>query len=162
MLALIRRIVSLCAAALVLGLTVIVALQVFQRFVVGRSLIWPDEAAGLILVWITFVGAYLTSADDAHVRLRVVQDHLPKSIAAVILTLGDLIVIGFLFVMTYYSIPIVERTWAQTPITVPISKGLIYLIMPVMCALIIVEMIVKNVLVRRLFGGSTGTVRSGE
>jgi TRAP-type transport system small permease protein len=151
MLRYIRQAIGLLAAVLVLGLTVIVALQVFQRFVVGRSLVWPDEAAGLILVWITFVGAYLTSADDAHVRFRLVHDRLHSGLAVAIATLGDIAVIVFLVVMIYFSLPLIERTWDQRPITVPVSKGFIYLIMPVMCVLMIVEIIGKNPLLKRLW-----------
>jgi TRAP-type C4-dicarboxylate transport system permease small subunit len=151
MLKYIRQGIEFLAAVLVLGLTFIVALQVFQRFVVGRSLVWPDEAAGLILVWITFVGAYLTSADDAHVRFRLVHDRLHSGLAMTIATLGDIAVIVFLLVMAYFSLPLIERTWDQRPITVPISKGFIYSIMPVMCMLMIVEIIGKSPLLLRLW-----------
>jgi TRAP-type transport system small permease protein len=148
----IRRIIGYLAAVLVLGLTFIVTLQVFQRFVIERSLTWPDEAAGLLLVWVTFFGAYLTAVDDGHVRLTLVEDLLPQPYSDILRTFADIAVLFFLFVLVYYSVLIVDRTWNQTPVTVPISKGFIYLVMPVMSALMMIEVIRNNVFVKRVLG----------
>lgn len=53
-LALPLRIVVGCAFALIVALTIA---QVFFRFALNSPLVWSEELARLLLVWVTFIGA---------------------------------------------------------------------------------------------------------
>jgi TRAP-type transport system small permease protein len=143
---------QIAAAILVLGLALIMDLQVFQRYVVGRSLGWPDELAGIMLAWITFVGAVLAMRDEEHIGFTLLEERLPASWALAVRGLCDLIVVAFLGVLIYYSIPLIERTWNQTPITVPIPRGAIYLVLPVSAAFMIYYRLARSPVIRRLLG----------
>lgn len=118
------------AMVMLLALCVIMALQVFQRFVVGRSLDWPDELAPTLLAWISFVGAALAARDNEHVGFPLLVDMLPAPVAAAFRVFGTCVVIGLLVVYTWFSIPLILRTWDQTLTTVEISRGLLYVVLP--------------------------------
>ena len=40
-----------------LTMTIVVAVQVFSRYVLNHSLFWSEEFARFLLVWLTFLGA---------------------------------------------------------------------------------------------------------
>ena len=63
-----------------LGFGLIVALtiaQVFFRFALDSPLIWSEELARLLLVWVTFVGAAVVAWDGTHLNVDVVFSRLP-------------------------------------------------------------------------------------
>lgn len=66
-------------AALLLALVVIIGLQVLYRYVLNDSLTWTDEAARLVLVWMTFVGGGLASFRGVHLRLDLLAERLGKA-----------------------------------------------------------------------------------
>jgi TRAP-type C4-dicarboxylate transport system permease small subunit len=54
-----------------------VGLGIVSRYVVGRPLLWTDEVARLMLVWLTFVGAaQLFSYQSGHLTLAFVTERL--------------------------------------------------------------------------------------
>ena len=54
-----------------------VGLGIVSRYVVGRPLLWTDEVARLMLVWLTFVGAaQLFSYQSGHLTLTFLTERL--------------------------------------------------------------------------------------
>jgi TRAP-type C4-dicarboxylate transport system permease small subunit len=53
----INRIMEYGLFGMGLSMTLIVAAQVFSRYVLNRSLFWSEELARFLLVWLTFLGA---------------------------------------------------------------------------------------------------------
>ncbi|MCG8615778.1 MAG: TRAP transporter small permease [Desulfobacterales bacterium] len=62
-----------------MGMTmaVIVAVQVFCRYVLNHSLFWSEELARLILVWLTFLGATVAYYHRAHPGVDGLYRRLP-------------------------------------------------------------------------------------
>ncbi|MBN8479556.1 MAG: TRAP transporter small permease [Burkholderiales bacterium] len=119
------------ACALLLALCAAMALQVFQRFVVGRSLDWPDELAPTLLVWISLVGAALASRENEHIGFAILLERLPPKARAALSLFNCAVIVTLLVVFVVYSLPLISRTWGQMMTTVPVSRGLIYTILPV-------------------------------
>jgi TRAP-type C4-dicarboxylate transport system permease small subunit len=127
----VNAVLRLAACVLLLAMCAAMALQVFQRFVVGRSLDWPDELAPTLLVWISFVGAALAARDNEHVGFPLLVDALPPALGAALRLAGTAVVVALLGVYVWFSGPLMVRTWDQTLTTVPISRGLLYGVLPV-------------------------------
>jgi TRAP-type transport system small permease protein len=74
------------------AMTVVVALNVFCRFVLKFSLSWADETAMILLVWLTFLGAAVALRDRMHYAFDYVVQHLPAAwqriIRVAVLVLG--------------------------------------------------------------------------
>jgi TRAP-type C4-dicarboxylate transport system permease small subunit len=89
-----------------LSMTVIVAIQVFSRYVLNHSLFWSEELARYLLVWLTFLGASVAYRRKAHPGIDVVIVRASPSVQklfrlvvhfASILLFGVMILFGFKF-----------------------------------------------------------------
>ncbi len=60
------------AAVLVVAETVILLMGVVSRFVFDRPLVWSDELASLLFLWLAMVGAAIALSRGAHMRLSTV------------------------------------------------------------------------------------------
>jgi TRAP-type transport system small permease protein len=64
---------------LVAGIVVVVAAQVFFRYVLHRPLSWSREAATILLVWAALTGMAVAVRDRRHVALLLFEDRLPPA-----------------------------------------------------------------------------------
>jgi len=49
-------------------LVILIVVQVFFRYVVGRALSWPEEVAGIFFVWFTLLGVVLLTQSGEHIE----------------------------------------------------------------------------------------------
>ncbi|GGE79093.1 TRAP transporter small permease [Nesterenkonia cremea] len=64
---------ALCALILA-AIAGVLCLQVVMRYVVENPLIWADEAARLLMVWLTFAGATLAYRTKSHIAITILLD----------------------------------------------------------------------------------------
>ena len=88
-------------AAVLAAIVGVMSLQVFCRYILNSSLVWAEELARYLLVWLVFVGAALCTRDRAHIRVNVVLNRLPGRLRTVIRLITQLIVAGFMILMVY-------------------------------------------------------------
>ena len=89
-----------------LGFTmaVIVAVQVFFRYVLNHSLFWSEELARYLLVWLTFLGASVAYRRKAHPGIDFFYIKMPpiiKTTARFLVHLTSLILFGVMIVYGY-------------------------------------------------------------
>ncbi len=104
-LALPLRILAGCAFALIVALTIA---QVFFRFALDSPLIWSEELARLLLVWVTFVGAAVVAWDGSHLNVDVVFARLPARLKAAVRWFNLLVALAFLAVMAWFSVRLIR------------------------------------------------------
>ena len=76
-----------------------VDVQIFFRYVLNDSLIWPEEVARILLVWISFIGAAAVSRQGGHLCIDTLVDLFPGPMRLAVLTLADAVVVGLLAVL---------------------------------------------------------------
>lgn len=86
----------LLVAALVL---VVVAGVVFRKL--GASLVWYDEVASILLVWLTYYGSCLVALDRAHIGFPNLVRSLNPRLARVLVFVREIVVIGFFVVLAW-------------------------------------------------------------
>jgi TRAP-type C4-dicarboxylate transport system permease small subunit len=87
---------------LMVGLAVVVMLAVAFRYG-GASLVWYDEVAAIMLVWLTYYGAALAALRRAHLGFPGVISSTQPAVRIVALILSEAIVIGFFLVIAWYG-----------------------------------------------------------
>ncbi|MBD3308773.1 TRAP transporter small permease subunit [candidate division KSB3 bacterium] len=91
--------------ATIVGLTIA---QVFFRFVLDDPLIWSEELARLLLVWVTFIGAAVVCWDGRHLNVDAFFVAIPEGMRRVVRLLNAVVAIIFLGILVYFSIPLIQ------------------------------------------------------
>jgi TRAP-type C4-dicarboxylate transport system permease small subunit len=110
------------AVCLLAGLAVLVCFGVFFRYVLNSSLVWYDEFASYMLVWLTFYGAIVADYRGKHIGFDLLVEKLKPPARRVVDVVGELAVLGFQFVLFYYGWILTERMGDETAISLPWVK----------------------------------------
>lgn len=125
--------------ALMVVMTIIIALQIVYRYLLDDPLFWSEEAARFIFVWIVFLGASTAVRDRAHVGIAFLVDKLPPRPRVALALAFHLFVLFFLGAIFHYGARATRNVWDQDALTIDISFGIVYLAIPVSAALMIVR-----------------------
>lgn len=125
--ALLRLLVGL----LLMAITVLTILQVIFRFLLDSPLVWSEEVTRLSIVWMTFLGAAVCCWDGTHLKVGTLADRLPRRIGTIVHVLSGAMIIVFLGVLVWTSVPLVQISnlykvgaldipvsWYRAPVTV--------------------------------------------
>jgi TRAP-type transport system small permease protein len=110
------------AVVLLAGLAVLVCFGVFFRYVLNSSLVWYDEFASYMLVWLTFYGCVVVDYQRRHIGFDLVVEKLAPLARRVVDVVGEIAVLGFQFVLLYYGWILTERMGDETAISLPWVK----------------------------------------
>jgi TRAP-type C4-dicarboxylate transport system permease small subunit len=140
------------AVFLLAALAVVVCLGVFFRYALNSSLVWYDEFASYMLVWLTFYGAVVADYHRRHINFDLLVNKLAPGPRRAVDVVGEIAVLGFQFVLCYYGWVLLERMGDETAIALPwVKVTWITSVLPITGALLLV--ISLNRLVTLLSGG---------
>ena len=154
MLNILDRAVEAIVAAVIVASTAMLMANVFAREVLATGIVWADELPGLLLVWIAFLGAYLTYRRDAHIAFDLFVSKLPFTPRLWVETLGDALVLGFAVAMVNLSWRMIARVGGREIETMEIAQGWFMAVLPVSFALIALALAIR-IWRRHRFGVST-------
>jgi TRAP-type C4-dicarboxylate transport system permease small subunit len=115
--------------------------QVATRYVLRGSMYWAGEMAVWVFIWITYLGAALLYRRKGHIVVKLIDFVLSKRAKKIVEILTDIIVAVFIVIIFYYSIPVVQAYSNQYATAIHISRGLMFLSLPVSLVLIFIFMI---------------------
>ena len=126
---------------LLAAMVVIVFANVVLRYTIGSSLVWSEEVARHLMIWMTFAGSGLALRSGAQLGIDTLQDALPAN-AARALRLALAIGMLLLFVLlAWYGMDYAWRTRFQTSAALGISMIYVYIGMPVGCLLMAIHLL---------------------
>ena len=135
------NLIEATCAILMVALTVVVFVQVFNRFVLKTLLAWSEDLAMLLYQWVVFVGAALGVKRMRHFGIELVVRQLPAwlryqvelltpvamGIVALVMIVQGWAILG-LNRNRIYSTMDLSYTWAFLPIPLAGALILVYLI----------------------------------
>ncbi len=119
------------------GMTVVVFLQVFFRFVVRGSLPWSEELARYLMVWAVFIGASIGAREGAHIGVQAVVNFLPASLKRAAILISGLLSVAFsliIMVLAFKVVAVLMKTGQKSP-AMEIPMYWAYMAVPVGCTL---------------------------
>lgn len=119
------RAIEALACILVIALLCCVMLGVVTR-AWGDPLIWTDEIARFLMIWLAVFGWILASRRRTHVRIRFFQDLLPRPAWRAAEFVIQLALLIFGAGIAVYSVGLTLRNLDLEATTVPISFGWMY------------------------------------
>ncbi len=134
------HLIEAACALVVVALTVIVTLQVFNRFVLKTPLAWSEDLAMLLFQWVVFLGAALGVKRMRHFGIELAVRRLPERLRHMVELLTPVVMAIVALVMIFqgwtiltfntrrvFSTMDLTYTWAFLPIPLSGVLILIYL-----------------------------------
>ena len=130
-----RRAITLVewwAVLLLFLMVVVVLLGVFFRYVLNASLVWYDEFASYLLVWLTFYGGVAASYRRRHIGFEVVVNRLLPETRRIVEFISECFVLGFQIVLLYYGWWLTRKMGDETTVSlVWVKMSWIYSVLPI-------------------------------
>ena len=129
-------VVSVMLAALVL----LLGMEVFSRFLLGKSCSWMEELCRYLFVWSSYIGVAIAVKHKEQLRILMLMDLLkirfPK-LVRVLYVISELVFTVFCLLVFYYSIGMIENMmrFKQVSAALEIDVMYAYLIIPISMAL---------------------------
>ena len=131
----IRRLIDLFewwAVFLLVSMVAVVSLGVFFRYFLNASLVWYDEFASYLLVWLTFYGAVVALYHRRHIGFEVVVNKLRPETKRIVELISESFVLGFQFVLCYYGWLLTRKMGDETAVSLTwIKMGWVYSVLPI-------------------------------
>jgi TRAP-type transport system small permease protein len=102
---------------------VVVAGQVFMRYVLNSSFDWSDEVSRLAFVWSIFIAIPLGIREGAHVGIDLLTTRLPANIARTVTRVMLSLALILMCVVVYHSIIVAYQTWSERLGAINISSS---------------------------------------
>ena len=141
--------ILLVIMGLLTGLNAVtISISVLSRYVFNLSLGWPDELAAVSLAWITFLGAACAVMEDKMMSFNGLLEKFPAKAQAVTRILIHCIMLAFIIIFITSSNSLVVNAFHARAASMPISKGILYAVMPVsglLMSFALVHFLIKEV-----------------
>jgi TRAP-type C4-dicarboxylate transport system permease small subunit len=119
------------------GMALIIAVQVFQRYVLQSSLDWSEELARYLFIWSVYVGCSYATQKDRHLEVTILRNFFGATVAKYVTLAAYITTIGFCLCVTVWGFQMVDflaGTGQKTPalevqmywvfLSVPVGMGL--------------------------------------
>lgn len=137
----ISRIGEIGGTLLIFALAATMIIQIFARKVLNSSLSWTDEFGAFMLVWLTMFASISCLYENKHLAITALVEGMHKPWDNLMRIAAHIITFVFMLVLFAYGLPLVAKTLDVFAISLPVSKGLIYSVMPLaalaMCVILV-------------------------
>lgn len=104
----------------------------------GRSLVWYDEVASILLAWLTFYGSALAAAKRAHIGCPEVVAMMPPNARVALRLVADALVIAFFALVAWVGWSVMDVLATDHLVSLPgIPVSLVQSVLPISAVLII-------------------------
>ena len=124
----------------------VIILQVVLRYVFNAPLVFTDELAAYLFVWISFLGWTLATRKRIHIGIGVVADRLPATVRRILHALWCLASIAFALVLLVVGLMIVRRNGDVRMVSLDFAVWPVYVVVP-LAALFLVGYGVRDLVV---------------
>jgi TRAP-type C4-dicarboxylate transport system permease small subunit len=138
--------VAVAGTALVL-ISAVIPWAVFTRYVLNSAASWPEPAAILLTIVLTFIGAAACYRRRVHMNVSYFVHLLPSPLRILAELVAEALVAAMALFMMVYGAKLVEATWYNTIADFPaLSVGVTYLPIPIGGALLLLFVIERVIL----------------
>lgn len=127
----IERLLDGLATLAFLTMFALVVAQVVLRYVFNNPLVWSDEIAQYLFVWVAFLGILRASRHRTHIAITAVVDRLPPLAARGLALFWLLAMAIFAVLLGWYGFVIARQNMTVMMTSLPLPYWLVYAIVPV-------------------------------
>lgn len=132
----------------VLGLGLMCAIlfiQVFSRYLLNSPLVWSEELARYIFLWVSFFGLSYGIRKNTHIRMELIFNLFPPMGRRILQIILNLIM---LFLMLYLIPPAVSFVYKMSSIlavATKVSMGLVYAALPIGFSMAAIRLLINTI-----------------
>jgi C4-dicarboxylate transporter DctQ subunit len=119
------------------SMTIIIGMQVFNRYVLQSSLVWSEELARYLFIWAVYMGSSYAVQEDRHLEISIFRNLLGAKLKKAVMILSYTLTILFCLFCVVYGIKMlgflaqtgqkspaleIQMYWVYTAI--PVGMGL--------------------------------------
>lgn len=105
----------------------------------GRSLVWYDEVASILLAWVTYYGAALAALKRAHIGVPELVRLLPAALRVPVAVFAEACVFAFFILMAWIGYSVLEVLAGDTLVALPqVSVAFTQSVIPISAVLFII------------------------
>lgn len=112
-------------------MTAIVGWQVFGRYVLNESPDWSEQTALILMIWYVSFAAAAGVQEGFHIRIVAFENAMPEKIAKITRLIAHLVVGLCGLAMLIWGAQLVMGTWSHVVPTLGISRGAVYIAIPI-------------------------------
>ena len=130
----------------------------------GRSLVWYDEVASILLAWLTFYGSALAAAKRAHIGCPEVVAMLPPRVRFAVRIVSEVLVFVFFALIAWVGYSVLEVLATDNLVSLPqVSVKYTQSVIPISAVLILVaEILTMPAVLAQALHGSEHRAATGE
>ncbi|WP_269758344.1 TRAP transporter small permease [Thalassobacillus sp. C254] len=113
------------------SMAVIIAYQVFSRYVLGTSLSWSEELLRYLMVWVVFLGAAVALREKSLIGIEMFVERFPETIHRILKVFSYIVCMVFFIFIMYKGINVLESVSNQRSPAMRISMVWPYAAMPI-------------------------------
>lgn len=134
-------------------MSVIIFANVTLRYTTSQSIVWAEEVARHLMIWMTFIGCGPVLRYGGHIAIDNLQDTLPRPVAVGLRVLIAILITAFCVFCIWTGIDYMDRTQYQTTPSTQISMAWIYAALPIGMGMTLIHwlLIVRSYVLRREF-----------
>jgi len=132
------------------AMTVIVAYQVYMRYVVNASPSWTEGGSIMIMSWFIFLGAAVGVRERFHMGFDVLLYVMPPAAKPWLRGISDIAIFGFAFGMVWYGGELALRGWTVRIPVIGLPQTFTYL--PIVVSGVLICLFVLERMALRLAG----------
>ena len=132
-----ERAVDVLAVVLFAIMFGVIVLQIVLRYVFNAPLVWTDEAAQYLFVWVSFLGWAMAARKRIHIGISVVIDRLPPSARRTLHATWCALQVAFAVVLLVVGTVITRAQSDVQMVSIDFSFWPVYLVVPLAAAFLI-------------------------
>ena len=131
-----------CVSVMLALLVLLLGMEVFSRFLLGKSFSWMEELCRYLFVWSSYIGVAIAVTHKEQLRILMFMDVLKKrfpQLVRILYVVSELTFTVFCALVFYYSLGMLENMirFKQVSAALEINVMYAYLIIPISMALTI-------------------------
>lgn len=90
-------------------MTIIIFIQVIMRYVMRNSLVWSEELARYLFIWLIYIGISYGAKIMKHIKIEAALGLFQKKVRPIIVIIGEVLFLGFSLFIVYTGFILVQR-----------------------------------------------------
>lgn len=116
----------------------------YFRDLFGSVSVMADEVPGYLLVWISFLGAYLAMRSGGHIAFDLLAEKFPRSGKKLLSMINAGLTCAFLAVLLWQSVRMIRVSGRTEIETAEIAQGWFMAIIPLAAGLLILAVVLRH------------------